>query len=169
MPGIAKVLVKAIERVGAVDLVLCGKRSTDGDTGQVGPAIAERLGWLQFTYANKLTMPIEGTIEAERENHHGIETIEGKLPAVCTITEKCNTPRIPKIKGKMAAKQAVFDVWRLEDLELSPSEVGMTGSRTKVTRIFPPAVRETGVMIHEANEAQSVKILITALLAENLI
>lgn len=98
------VLAKAIEKLGGADLVFTGKRSTDGDTGQIPPAIAQRLGMALISYANSVS--VDGTtVTATRLNHDGIETVQAQLPAVVSVTEKSNTPRSPKIRGKMAAKK----------------------------------------------------------------
>ena len=83
------------------------------------------------SYADSVS--VEGsTITATRANHGGVETIQAQVPAVVSVTDKSNTPRSPKIRGKMAAKKAVFDVWRIEDLGLDAASVGKSGSATKV-------------------------------------
>ena len=81
------VLAKAIEKLGGADLVFTGKRSTDGDTGQIPPAIAQRLGMALISYANSVS--VDGTtVTATRLNHDGIETVQAQLPAVVSVTEK---------------------------------------------------------------------------------
>ena len=98
------ILAKAIEKIGDVDLVFTGKRSTDGDTGQIPPAVAQYLNISLVSYADSIN--VEGsTITATRANHGGVETVQAQLPAVVSVTDKSNTPRSPKIRGKMAAKR----------------------------------------------------------------
>ncbi len=163
-----KILAKAVEKVGAVDLVLTGKHSTDGDTGQIPPAVAQRLGMSLVSYAESAA--IEGNVlKATRKNHGGVETIEAQLPAVCSIMETANTPRAPKIKGKMMAKKAVFDVWRLEDLGLDAAEAGKAGSATAVTELFAPEPHEKGIMVSGDDEAQASRKLVDILVSEKLI
>ena len=163
-----KILAKAIEKVGPVDLVLTGKHSTDGDPGQIPPAVAQRLGMSLVSYAESAV--VEGTVlKATRKNHGGVETVEAQLPAVCSIMETANTPRAPKIRGKMMAKKAVFDVWRLEDLGLDPAEAGKAGSATAVTELFAPEPHEKGIMIDGDDEAQASRKLVDILVSEKLI
>ena len=162
------VLAKAIEKLGGADLVFTGKRSTDGDTGQIPPAIAQRLGMALISYANSVS--VEGTtITATRLNHDGIETVQAQVPAVVSVTEKSNTPRSPKIRGKMAAKKAVFDVWKVEDLGLDAASVGKSGSATKVTELFAPEPNPVGVMIEGATPADAAANLVKELTAKNLL
>ena len=156
------VLAKAIEKLGGADLVFTGKRSTDGDTGQIPPAIAQRLGMALISYANSVS--VDGTtVTATRLNHDGIETVQAQLP------EKSNTPRSPKIRGKMAAKKAVFDVWKVEDLGLDAASVGKSGSATKVTELFAPEPNPVGVMIEGATPADAAANLVKELTAKNLL
>ena len=160
------VLAKAIEKLGGADLVFTGKRSTDGDTGQIPPAIAQRLGMALISYANSVS--VDGTT-VTRLNHDGIETVQAQLPAVVSVTEKSNTPRSPKIRGKMAAKKAVFDVWKVEDLGLDAASVGKSGSATKVTELFAPEPNPVGVMIEGATPADAAANLVKELTAKNLL
>lgn len=163
-----KILSKAIEKVGAVDLVFCGKKSTDGDTGQIPPAVAERLGMNLVTYAESVT--VEGTtLKATRQNQGGMETIEAQLPAVCSVMETANVPRTPNIRGKMKAKKAVFTVWSLADIGLDAAEAGTEGSATKVTEVFAPEKHATGTMISGSNLSEAVDNLFAELTAKKLV
>lgn len=163
-----KILAKAIEKIGNVDLVFTGKHSTDGDTGQIPPAVAQRLGMSLITYAESVA--VEGNVlKATRKNNDGLETVEAQLPAVCSVTETANTPRSANIRGKMMAKKAVFEVWRLEDLGLSPEEAGTAGSATEVTELFAPEPHAAGIMISGDDEAQAIHKLIAILVSEKAI
>ena len=114
----SRVLAAAVEKLGGYDLVLCGKQASDGDTGQVGPGIAERLDWAQVTYVNRLKVE-DYVLTAERENRDGVEILQAALPAVCTITEKAHAPRHPSIKGKMKSKSVEIRTLSAEDIGLS--------------------------------------------------
>ena len=121
-----------------------------------------------ISYANSVS--VEGTtITATRLNHDGIETVQAQVPAVVSVTEKSNTPRSPKIRGKMAAKKAVFDVWKVEDLGLDAASVGTSGSATKVTELFAPEPNPVGVMIEGATPADAAANLVKDLTAKNLL
>ena len=149
-------------------MVFTGKRSTDGDTGQIPPAVAQYLNIALVSYADSVS--VEGsTITATRANHGGVETIQAQVPAVVSVTDKSNTPRSPKIRGKMAAKKAVFDVWRIEDLGLDAASVGKSGSATKVTEMFAPEPNPVGIMIEGDTPADLAANLVKDLTAKNLL
>lgn len=163
-----KILAKAIEKIGGADLVLTGKRSTDGDTGQIPPAVAQQLGMSLLSYAESIA--VEGNIlQGTRKNHNSLETVTVSLPAVCSVMETINTPRAPKIRGSMKAKKAVFAVMRLEDLGLTPQDVGTAGSATKVTELFAPQPHPKGTMIDGATAADAVHQLVIDLKTKKLI
>jgi electron transfer flavoprotein beta subunit len=137
-------LAKAIQKFGDVSLVLCGKQAIDGDTAQVGPGIAAHLDLPQITYVRKIETIEENRIVAERSLENGFETIESSLPCVLTVTKEINEPRIPSLKGKMAAKKAVIPVWKAEDLGCDPHRIGLEGSPTRVAKVFAPPTRQGG-------------------------
>lgn len=162
------ILSKAIEAIGGADLVFTGKRSTDGDTGQIPPALAQNLNMSLLSYAESLE--IDGTtVRITRKNHDGLETVEAPIPAVVSVMETMNTPRNPKIRGKMSAKKAVFQVLRLEDLGLDPSQAGKAGSATKVTELFAPEPHPVGTMISGDTVGQAVTTLVETLASKQLL
>lgn len=163
-----RILAAALGKLGPFDLVLTGKRSTDGDTGQIPPALAQRLGMTLLSYADELEVK-EGKATIRRLNRGGVETLQAALPAVISVTEKCGNPRTPGIRGKMAAKKAVFPVWRLEDIELEPEKAGKVGSATAVTELFAPEPHPVGTMIQGATPAEAAANLVNELRKKNLL
>lgn len=163
-----RILAAALGKLGPFDLVLTGKRSTDGDTGQIPPALAQRLGMTLLSYADELEVK-EGKATIRRLNRGGVETLQAVLPAVISVTEKCGNPRTPGIRGKMAAKKAVFPVWRLEDIELEPEKAGKAGSATAVTELFAPEPHPVGTMIQGATPAEAAANLVNELRKKNLL
>jgi len=143
------ILANAIKKLGKFDLILCGKQAIDGDTGQVGPEIAEHLGIAQLTYVAKLEVKGE-VITVQREHDEGYEIVEAKLPAVVTVVKSINKPRYPSIKSKLAANKAVIDVITAADMpEINTEKIGLKGSPTKVKKTFTPPRKESGVRICE--------------------
>lgn len=163
-----RILAAALGKLGPFDLVLTGKRSTDGDTGQIPPALAQRLGMTLLSYADELEVK-EGKATIRRLNRGGVETLQAALPAVISVTEKCGNPRTPGIRGKMAAKKAVFPVWRLEDIELEPEKAGKAGSATAVTELFAPEPHPVGTMIQGATPVEAAANLVNELRKKNLL
>ena len=140
-------LAMALKKLGDVSVVLCGKQASDGDTAQVGPGIATHLDLPQITYVRKIEEISEERIVAERLLETGYEVIESPVPCVLTVVKEINEPRLPSLKGKMAARKAEIPVWTAEDVEADPSRIGLEGSPTKVVKIFTPEARKGGEML----------------------
>jgi len=140
-------LAEGIRGVGAVDLVICGKQAVDGDTAQVGPELADRLGWPFIAYVRKIEEIREGYIRAERMMEFGYEVVESSLPAVISVVKEINEPRLPSLKGKMRAKKHDIREWGAADLGLEGDNIGLAGSPTQVIKVFTPAPRQSGVIL----------------------
>jgi len=150
------VLSRAIEKIGGVDLVICGKQAIDGDTAQVGPGIATRLGMSQLTYVSKVESVDGngGTIVVERLIDGGRERVEGRLPALLTVVKDINVPRQPSIIKMKKARNADIPVWGAEDLGADPGMIGQTGSPTRVEKIFSPEQKTGGEVFNvDADES----------------
>ena len=136
----SRALSAAIRLLGA-DLVFAGKQAIDGDTAQVGPEIAEFLGVPHIAYVRRIVEVAEGRIRVERLMDDGYDVVEAETPALLTAVKELNTPRLPSLRGKMAAKKAEIRRLGAADLGLDPSEVGLRGSPTQVHRVFTPEAR----------------------------
>ncbi|WP_019240298.1 MULTISPECIES: electron transfer flavoprotein subunit beta/FixA family protein [Bacillus] len=164
------ILSSAIQHLGTYDLIICGKQAIDGDTGQVGPAIAEHLGLTQLTYVTELDICEEQKIVVKREIDEGYELVEAKLPAVCTVVRSINNPRLATIKSKLAANKAEIEVLTFADMpEIDKAKIGLKGSPTKVKRSFTPEKRGTGIVINENHGDVAVRILAAKLIEAKLI
>jgi electron transfer flavoprotein alpha subunit len=143
----ARALAAAIRRE-APDLVLFGRASTDAETGQVGPEVAELLGWPQVTGARRLALdPATRAFEAEREADDGFETLAGPLPAVVTAAEDLAEERFPtKAEREAAAGKPIAEV-SAADVGLSPGDVGVDGSPTWVAGIEPVTIVRRGEIV----------------------
>ena len=142
------VLAKAIEKIGTYDLVICGKQASDGDTAQVGPGIATHIDLPQATYVRRIDTVHMDTdpkiMVAERLLEEGYELLELKLPALITVVKEINEPRLPSLRGKMAAKKAQINTWGNAELNIDTTQIGLDGSPTKVVKIFTPPQKEGG-------------------------
>jgi electron transfer flavoprotein beta subunit len=137
-------LSMAVRKLADVDLILCGKQASDGDTAQVGPGMATHLDLPQITYVRKVESIDASGVVAERMLESGTEVIKSSLPCLLTVVKEINEPRMPSLKGKMAAKKATITKWTASDIGADPKMVGLDGSPTKVVRIFTPKAREGG-------------------------
>ncbi|MBM3307674.1 MAG: electron transfer flavoprotein subunit beta/FixA family protein [Candidatus Eisenbacteria bacterium] len=140
-------LAAGIRKRGAFDVVLCGKQAIDGDTGQVGPGVAELLDAPQVTHVRKIELGPDGVAEVERLMEDGTDVLRVRPPAVFSVVKEINEPRLPSLKGKMRAKKAEIAVWRAADLEVDARELGLDGSPTRVVRIFAPEARPGGKVL----------------------
>ena len=100
------ILAQAIRTVGRFDFVFCGRQAIDGDTAQVGPQCAEKLGIPQITYLEQLTELADGTVRVRRNVGSGWEIVEGKLPVLITVIGTANKPRPPAARRVMRYKRA---------------------------------------------------------------
>ena len=140
-------LTAAIKKIGAFDLILCGKQASDGDTAQIGPGIAMHLDIPQVTYVKKIEEVKDNVMRVERMMEEGFEIIEIPLPALLTVVKEINEPRIPSLRGMMRAKSAKVTLWTQKELNLDPQKIGLTGSPTQVVKIFTPPSRMGGQIL----------------------
>lgn len=111
----SKVLAAKIQQIGDVDLVFCGEGAGDDYSQQVGPRIAQILGWPVITYANDVVIEGDKAI-VRRVVEDGVEVIEAKLPAVVTVLGDCNVPRIPMMRDILSASKKPFEVTSAADM-----------------------------------------------------
>ncbi|MDD5594714.1 MAG: electron transfer flavoprotein subunit beta/FixA family protein [Candidatus Omnitrophica bacterium] len=140
-------LSQAIKKVGAFDLIICGKQASDGDTAQVGPGISTHLDIPQVTYVKKIEEAKDNSLRVERMLEEGFEIIETPLPALLTVVKEINEPRLPSLKGLMRAKSAKITLLTQKELNLDSQSIGLCGSPTQVVKIFTPAQRTGGQML----------------------
>jgi electron transfer flavoprotein beta subunit len=140
-------LACAIKKIGAFDLILCGKQASDGDTAQVGPGIATHLDIPQVTYVKKIEEVKDKMLRVERMMEQGYEIIAAPLPVLLTVVKEINEPRLPSLKGMLRAKSAKITVWTLKELNLDTQKIGLSGSPTQVVKIFTPPPRIGGQML----------------------
>ena len=124
----------------APDLVLCGERATDGDTGQVGPGIASFLDLPVVTYVGQIERVAGGKARVRRLVEEGHEVLEVELPAVLTVVKEIASPRLPTLSGKLKAKKVEIPTWGPKELGVAADKLGLEGSPTRVVKIFRPKV-----------------------------
>jgi electron transfer flavoprotein beta subunit len=164
----AGVLAATLRRLQPVDLILCGERATDGDTGQVGPGLAAFLDLPVLTYVSRLVLLAGGTCQAERLVENGRELLTADLPAVVTVVKEIAVPRLPTLRGKQRARRAEISVWTPRDLEVPADAVGLKGSPTRVERIFRPRLTRACEVLRagDAREVDAATDRVLAFLAE---
>ena len=134
----AYTLARAIDKLEHYDIIICGRQTVDGDTGQVGPELAEMLGIPFVAYVSKIEEIDNGYMRVKRMVEEGHEVIETSLPAVITVVKEINTPRLPSLRGLARSRSAVIPIWTVQELDVDKNMVGLSGSATRVIKIFFP-------------------------------
>jgi electron transfer flavoprotein beta subunit len=132
-------------RVGSWDLVLCGERATDGETGQVGPGVASFLDLPLATFVGSISV-VEGgrRIRVRRLVEGGHEVLSLPLPALLSVVKEINFPRLPTLRGKQRARTAEIPVVGPAGIGVGEERVGLSGSPTRVVRISRPRLSRQG-------------------------
>ena len=151
-------LAQAVKKIGNYDIILGGRQAIDGDTAQVGPQIAEKLGIPQVTYAEEIVDLSNGHVTVKRRLEHGVETVKAPLPCVVTVNGTAadcrprNAIRVQKYKyatspsetGKLPARiqelvkkrpELQLNEWSAAFVEADPEQIGLAGSPTKVKNV----------------------------------
>jgi electron transfer flavoprotein beta subunit len=148
-----------IKEMGAYGIVICGLKTTDGDTGQVGPELAEHLGVPHVCYVNKILGISDGKIRLTRMLDDGVETLEAPLPVVITVTKEINQPRLATLRGRLNARKAEIKQITSKDLGMDPSKLGLDGSYTRVVKIFTPTPPAAGEVFEGSPDELAERIL----------
>jgi electron transfer flavoprotein beta subunit len=120
--GTAEVLAAAIRKVGPCDLVLCGRQASDTDGGQVLYWIAEKLGLTAVCPVSKIESCEGGSITLQRLIEDGHQRVRVTLPALLGISSEINEPRLPSLKGTMAAGRVLISGWKAANLDVARTE-----------------------------------------------
>lgn len=167
------ILSQAINKImtdESVDVVFCGKQAIDGDTAQVGPGIAARLGFAQLTYVTEIG-PVDlyaKQLRAARKLEGGTEILTAGFPVLITVEKEINEPRYASFPNMLKAAETEIEVWDKSKFELDESAIGLKGSPTTVSRIFTPPAK-TGGKVHQGEPRQLVKDLVDELFNRVLI
>jgi electron transfer flavoprotein beta subunit len=152
--GTAAALAAAVRRLeadGPVDLVVTGMAALDG-LGSVVPAlVAAELGRPALTFAKKVALT-DGVLEVVRETDEATETLTAPLPAVLSVADTANTPRMPNFKLIMAARTKTIEAWSLADVGLDAGLVGDAGARTATTHAAPRPEKPEVELVQDKGE-----------------
>jgi electron transfer flavoprotein beta subunit len=149
-----------IKKLKPFSLIITGERATDGETGQVGPSLAGQLDLPVVTYTSKVLEINEEYSILERETEYGTEIVKTKLPGVISVTKAIGEPRLPTLRGKIKARNTEIEVFDLERLGVRSEEVGLSGSLTRVVKVFYPKISRSGKKIKARNPEEAVDCII---------
>ncbi len=143
----------AIKRLAPFDLIICGERSIDGETGQVGPGIAAFLDLPVATYVSRVIKINKKHIHVERIVEEGRERIWSPLPMVLMVIREVGTPRLSTLRSKLQASKANIPIWGPDEIGAREEWLGLNGSPTRVVKVFSPKLARGGRVISAQNPA----------------
>jgi electron transfer flavoprotein beta subunit len=164
--------IKLLNEQEEVGIIFCGKQTIDGDTAQVGPGIASRLGCSQLTLVDRIEdIDFPGktiTVRRKLEGRH--EIVQAPLPVMITVVRELNRPRYPLVSMRLEAQDAEIRVWDNAILKLDTRSVGLKGSPTWVSKIFSPE-RDQGEIIGDGlrDPVGTAALLLDRLLGKDLL
>ena len=183
-------LATAIQKIGDVDVVIGGRQAIDGDTAQVGPQVAQKLGLNQVTYAEEILKCEDGKLTIRRQIDGGVETVEAPMPVVVTVNgsaapcRPCNVKNVMKYKRATAPMERTEDMpykqlyeerpyltltqWSVADVDGDPAQCGLSGSPTKVKAVQNIVFQAKESKTLTGSDAE-VEELIKELLSEKII
>lgn len=155
----AYTLAKAIEKIGAVDVVLCGRASSDGSTEWVGPELATFLHMPVVTMVREFVQTESASWKVKADLEHGYRLVQVELPAVFTVTQDVNRPRTLGFSGIIKARKRTITTWKVQDLGVPEDCVGLRGSPTIVSELSRVDTRRTCHMVDGTLEEKAEFII----------
>lgn len=184
-------IAQVIKKLGKVDIIVGGRQAIDGDTAQVGPQVAEKLGLPQVTYAETLTVA-DGVATVKRRIERGFETVQCPLPLVVTVNGSADPCRprnarlvqkykyavTPSEKAQLSEqRQALVDArpylniteWGVKDIDADPDQIGFKGSPTKVKTVVNVVFQAKESKRMEGGDEAELEGLVKELIADHII
>lgn len=156
-------LAQGIRLLEGADLIICGKQTTDGDTAQIGPAIAEHMNIPHVAWAQKIETVDDKSIAVSHKLGNYVQISEMSYPCLITVDKDIFVPRLPSYKLKLATKDKAIRTLSFDDLpDTNLSRFGINGSPTKVEKMFAPDVA-TGQVYLDGDSKSNADTLVDML------
>jgi electron transfer flavoprotein beta subunit len=169
------VLTEAIRKLAQKEelaVVICGRQTIDGDTAQVGPGIATRLGCTQLTLVDRIeAVDVKAkTIKVRRKLEGRHEIVSAPLPAMVAVLREINTPRYPTVPMRLMAEDAAITLWDNKAMGIDEQFIGLKGSATQVRKIFSPERAKGEIIGGETDKPEAVaRTLIDRMMEKDLL
>lgn len=151
---------QGVKMMGNPDLIICGKQTTDGDTAQVGPEMAEYLGIPHVANVREIKELKDDSIVVEMDMAETVEVQELKYPCLITVEKDIFTPRLPSYKRKISTQDKEIKMFSLKDFaDKDENNYGLNGSATQVEKIFPPEVNNDKEVWKGTSEELSNRVI----------
>lgn len=164
----AYTLAKAVEKIGNCDLILAGRNSDDGDTAQLGAAVAAFLDFPQVTLASSVSVK-DGWAYCSRDLERCVEKLRVALPAVVTVCKGCNEPKYAHPASILTACEKPFTIWDSQALGAEPSMIGAAGSPSSTKKVFQPPKPTLKTEYFTGTVKEMAVQFVDALCSENLL
>lgn len=160
--------IKQLHQKNELAAVICGRQTIDGDTAQVGPGIATRLGFSQLTLVDRIedVDVVSKKVRVRRKVGGWREIVEAPLPALIAVVREINRLRYPTVPRRLMAEKAPVSLWDNKEMKLDESMVGLRGSATQVRRIFSPERVKGEILGDGLNEPEDAANLLLGNLIE---
>lgn len=149
----------SIKQLDYYDLIICGSKTTDGDTGQVGANLAEILDIPNVYYVNKIIKYQNKKIEVERLLEDRYQILQVTLPCLISIVKGVNIPRMPTLSGKIEAENKLLKILNASEVKAEEDHCGLEGSPTRVVKVFLPDKRKRGVILKGCLDQNIIKLV----------
>lgn len=171
----SKVLAEAIQKLAQQEelaVIMCGRQTIDGDTAQVGPGIATRLGCSQLTLVDRIeevdVQAKQVKVRRKLEGRH--EIVTAPLPAMIAVLRETNTPRYPTVPMRLMAEDAPIALWDNKEMKIDEQTIGLKGSATQVRKIFSPERAKGQILGGETDKPEDVaRSLIDRMMEKDLL
>lgn len=169
------VLAEAIKRLNEkeeVGIVICGRQTIDGDTAQVGPGIATRLGYSQLTLVDHIeSVDLETKkVKVRRKMGGRREIVEAPFPVMIAVLREINHPRYPKVPMRLMAAEAPVVLWDNKEMKIDENTIGLKGSATQVSKIFSPERVKGEILGDGVNKPEeAAQLLLDKLIEKDLL
>jgi electron transfer flavoprotein beta subunit len=166
--GTAYILAKAIEKIGGCDLILCGRQAADWDQGQVGCGIAEILGLPFISIVSKIGV-IDKALRINSLSEDGYEVMEVPLPAVLTLTNEINQPRLTTVAGILRTATIKIPVWSIQDIGVDTAALAEHSSLTELKNLCIPEIKVECQIVGGETPEEAALNLVNALRSKKII
>lgn len=164
----ATILAEALKKLGDFTLVIGGKQSADNESSQTPAALAALMDLPSVAYVKSIEEIADGKIKMQRTTEEGFDVVECATPAIISCVKEIAEPRLPSLKGKMAAKKKPITKWSAADLGLDGSNIGAS-SPSKRVKVSSPPPRPAGQMIEGETSAEMADNLYQKLKADQVL
>jgi electron transfer flavoprotein beta subunit len=164
----AKSLAAAVKKAGQVDLILCGERATDGETGQTAVMVANDLDIPGETYVSAIEVK-DNSVIINRTVERGFEKVEIPYPVLVSVNKDINEVGMPTLSGKLKAKTVPISAFDAAGLGIEKTEVGLNGSPTRVVKVFSPKLSRDTILKQADGTTKPVEELVNFLISKECI